>query len=140
MSDTINVEENVIIPNQFSFNNIYNLILQNKTYLLIGIVILAALGYYIYITYFMKNSETKNKIKDKLQEGIYSDNSEEEVVIKKQKIQTPIKPSKVVKTDKVVKKKVIIQETESSDSEPEHLTNLDLTQSELNNINNSLDK
>lgn len=125
---TINVVENAMIPNQFSFDYIKNLIMENKTYLLIGIVILAALGYYIYITYFIKNNN--NKIKEKLYDAILSDNSDEEVVIKKPK-------SKIVKPVKK-ERKVIIQE--SSDSEPNHLANLDLTQSELNNINNSLEK
>ncbi len=123
---TINVVENSIIPNQFCFDYIKKLIIENKTYLLIGIVILAALGYYIYITYFIKNNK-KNNFHDIIQ----SENSDDEVLIKqKPKIVKPIKKER----------KVIIQESESSDSEPNHLANLDLTRSELNNINNSLEK
>ena len=75
---TINVVENAMIPNQFSFDYIKNLIMENKTYLLIGIVILAALGYYIYITYFIKNNK-KNNFHDIIQ----SENSDDEVLIKK---------------------------------------------------------
>ena len=52
--------------------------MENKTYLLIGIVILAALGYYIYITYFIKNNK-KNNFHDIIQ----SENSDDEVLIKK---------------------------------------------------------
>jgi hypothetical protein len=120
MDDTINVVvvENPTIPNKFSFEYISNLLMQNKTYLLIGIIILAALGYYIYITYFNKKKINKNV------RSIPIDDSDDEVVIKKK----PIKREK----------KVIIHESE--DSEPDHLANLDLTQSELNNINNSLEK
>ena len=120
MDDTINVVvvENPIIPNKFSFEYISDLLMKNKTYLLIGIIILAALGYYIYITYFNKKKINKNV------NSMHIDDSDDEIIIKKK----PIKKEK----------KVIIHQ--SSESEPDHLANLDLTQSELNNINNSLEK
>lgn len=120
--DNIIETKNVVTPNQFSLNYIYDLLLQNKIYCIIGIIILIVLGFYLYKTIYLKS----NKINNKNNLEHMSDISDD-FIIEKPKLKQKSKN----------KKKVIIKE-DSSDSEPEHISTLDLTQSELNNINDSL--
>ena len=120
MIDNIIETKNVVTPNHFSLNYIYDLLLQNKIYFAIGIIILIALGFYLYKTIYLKSNKVNNK--NNLEH--MSDISDDYIIEKPKQ-----KPKN--------KKKVIIKE-DSSDSEPEHISTLDLTQSELNNINESL--
>jgi len=144
-------------PNKYNFTNICEIILKNKLYLIIGIIILGLLIYYLYNTYFLKNKQSLlnfRKIYNKSNKSnIIDDDESSDDDIKKNTIQnTKHKKNnkKVVfkdiniNNDKYLKKsnKNIIIESDNDDdskSEPDHIHKLDLTQEEIDMINNNLD-
>jgi hypothetical protein len=133
-----------------NLSSVCNVLFKNKLYLVVIIVVLGIVIYYLYTTYFNKNKKSLLNLKNLYNKPSCedSDSDVEELGLKSQVdeqfIERDVKKHKSQHKQNIKKKvndtkknkKVIIKS--ESESEPEHLNNLNLTNSEIEMINKKL--